>query len=159
MKTLLALLICFAARLSVGADFTTLCLPPSANTNATLAIPSNTVAQVVSSWMQIGSSCTLKIHGITLATTPPAAGFTFTGPATVTITNSGLQPCFLTLQTYPDSTAQMTPSTAVVIPNDTNGPVTIILESSTDLVNWTAALPGTYGTTATNRFFRVRASR
>lgn len=53
----------------------------------------------------------------------------------------------------------MIPANAVVIPADTNGPVTIILESSTDLVNWTAAMPGTYGTTSTNRFFRVRAIR
>jgi hypothetical protein len=51
------------------------------------------------------------------------------------------------------------PSTAVVIPADSGGPVNIILESSTDLVSWTAALPGTYGTTTTNRFFRVRAQR
>jgi len=50
------------------------------------------------------------------------------------------------------------PSTAVVIPSQTTGPVNIILESSTDLVNWTPALPGIYGgNNATNRFFRVRA--
>lgn len=50
-----------------------------------------------------------------------------------------------------------TPSTAVVIPEDAAGPVQVVLESSTDLVNWVAANPGTYGSTATNRFFRVRA--
>ena len=51
------------------------------------------------------------------------------------------------------------PPNTVVIPSDTNGPVTIVLESSVDLVTWTAANPGTYGTTTSNRFFRVRAVR
>jgi hypothetical protein len=51
----------------------------------------------------------------------------------------------------------MTPSTGVVIPSDATGPVQIRLESSADLVNWTDALPGTYGASSTNRFFRVRA--
>jgi len=51
------------------------------------------------------------------------------------------------------------PSNAVVIPADTNGPVTIVLESSEDLVSWTPANPGTYGTTTQKRFCRVRALR
>jgi hypothetical protein len=54
---------------------------------------------------------------------------------------------------------QFTPNTGVVIPADSNGPVNIILESSVDLINWIPADPGTYGTTTTNRFFRVRATR
>lgn len=49
------------------------------------------------------------------------------------------------------------PSTAVVIPADSGGPVNIILESSADLINWYPSLPGTYGANYTNRFFRVRA--
>jgi hypothetical protein len=51
------------------------------------------------------------------------------------------------------------PADAIVIPASVNGNVQIILESSPDLVNWTAASPGTYGASAgTNRFFRVRAA-
>jgi len=49
------------------------------------------------------------------------------------------------------------PTSAVVIPTDATGPVNVILESSTDLVTWTAANPGTYGASTTKRFFRVRA--
>jgi hypothetical protein len=50
------------------------------------------------------------------------------------------------------------PADCVVIPTSATGNVQIILESSSDLVNWTAAMPGTYGvSSATNRFFRVRA--
>ena len=51
------------------------------------------------------------------------------------------------------------PADAIVIPASTTGNVQIILESSPDLVNWTAANPGIYGASAgTNRFFRVRAA-
>lgn len=50
------------------------------------------------------------------------------------------------------------PADAVVIPSSATGNVEIILESSSDLVNWSAANPGIYGaSSATNRFFRVRA--
>jgi hypothetical protein len=50
------------------------------------------------------------------------------------------------------------PADAIVIPASATGNVQIILESSADLVNWTAANPGIYGaSSATNRFFRVRA--
>jgi hypothetical protein len=51
------------------------------------------------------------------------------------------------------------PADAIVIPASTTGNVQIILETSPDLVNWTAAEPGTYSAnTGTNRFFRVRAA-
>lgn len=49
------------------------------------------------------------------------------------------------------------PPSAVVIPTDADGPVQILLESSTDLITWTAASPGSYGTSSAQRFFRVRA--
>ena len=55
------------------------------------------------------------------------------------------------------STTETVPTSAVVIPTDATGPVNVILESSTDLVNWTQANPGTYGASTTKRFFRVRA--
>ena len=54
-------------------------------------------------------------------------------------------------------TDTLTPLSTVVIPSDANAQVNVILESSTNLVSWTAALPGTYGKSANTRFFRVRA--
>jgi len=57
----------------------------------------------------------------------------------------------------PAAPAGSIPSTAVVIPTDATGPVDVVLESSADLVTWTPALPGTYGSTEPKRFFRVRA--
>ena len=87
------------------------------------------------------------------------------GPATIKLkvknTNTYFQDSctvYATLQ-ISDNAPQFSPSTAVVIPADATGPVNIILESSPDLVNWTGALPGTYGSSSTNRFFRVRAVR
>jgi len=46
-----------------------------------------------------------------------------------------------------------------MIPSDSQGPVDIVLESSTDLVDWVQASPGTYGTSSQLRYFRVRAVR
>jgi len=48
------------------------------------------------------------------------------------------------------------PSTAVVIPQDEDGQYEVILESSTDMITWTVALPGTYGGDTVKRFFRTR---
>lgn len=90
---------------------------------------------------------------------------TVAGPATIQLkvknTNTYFQDACTVYATFQitGNDPQMTPSTAVVIPTDATGPVNIVLESSPDLVNWTGALPGTYGTSSTNRFFRVRAIR
>jgi hypothetical protein len=82
------------------------------------------------------------------------------GPATITLTcqNSGGVPVFCTIELVSPS-EPFTPSNAVVIPADSGGPVNIVLESSTDLITWTPALPGTYGTSTEKRFFRVRGER
>lgn len=90
------------------------------------------------------------------------------GPATILVT--AIQPssfggndnilCTISVaQTTQIATNQFIPNTGVVIPADSGGPVTIVLESSVDLINWIPADPGTYGTSTTNRFFRVRATR
>ncbi len=51
----------------------------------------------------------------------------------------------------------ITPSGAVTVPSDSIGSVQVILESSTNLATWSSALPGTYGSTRQNMYFRVRA--
>ena len=90
---------------------------------------------------------------------------TVAGPATIQLkvknTNTYFQDTCTVYATFQiiSNDPQMTPSTAVVIPTDATGPVNIVLESSPDLVNWSGALPGTYGSSTTNRFFRVRAIR
>lgn len=93
----------------------------------------------------------------------------FIGPATFEFTMdypnnpSGALTAITTLEIAPPAPGSVPitniPSNAVVIPADSAGPVTILLESSADLVTWNSAMPGTYGTSTTNRFFRVRAVR
>jgi hypothetical protein len=81
------------------------------------------------------------------------------GPATISLpAATDPRGSFCTIEVS-DPGDSFVPSNAVVVPADSGGPVTIVLESSADLVTWTAALPGTYGTSTTNRFFRVRAVR
>ena len=53
----------------------------------------------------------------------------------------------------------VTPTNSVVIPNDSTGSYQVILESSTDLITWTTANPGTYSGGTQKRFFRTRVTR
>jgi hypothetical protein len=46
---------------------------------------------------------------------------------------------------------------ATVIPENSDGNVSIILEQSTDLINWTAVNPGSFPPSTAKRFFRVRS--
>jgi len=82
------------------------------------------------------------------------------GPGSISVSNSTrTQKTLATIMIITLPTEQTVPSNSVVVPADNAGPVEIILEQSSDLINWTVALPGTYGTTTEKRFFRVRAVR
>jgi hypothetical protein len=76
------------------------------------------------------------------------------GPASVTLTSRAQSPghAFITYK-ISEKDAQLTPSSAVVIPADSTGPVEIVLESSSDLITWSRALPGIYGSSTEKRFF------
>src|SRR5258705_6768977 len=93
----------------------------------------------------------------TLQDTVPRNNLHIGGPATIQLQAHccAYYEGFATIEVI-NPVNQSMPSTAVVIPADAGGPVNIVLESSTDLLNWSASLPGTYGTSTTNRFFRVR---
>ena len=162
----------FLAALNFCAHADTITLSTTNLGSASFDIPTNVVAQVVHSSSTATYKINVTINGQTTTYGQSSSAPyqvanlpTIAGPATITLVNTygSLQATSLaicTIQTSPIlSTLPSSPSTAVVIPNDNGGPVTIVLESSTDLINWTAALPGTYGTTSTNRFFRVRATR
>lgn len=86
----------------------------------------------------------------------------FVGPGTVyVIAKDGsfsLATAALKVERAADSEKYL-PQNAVVIPSQPSGEVEIILESSTDLVNWNSASPGTYVTSSDERFFRIRAER
>ena len=48
---------------------------------------------------------------------------------------------------------------STVIPENSEGNVSIILEQSTDLINWTVASPGLFAPSTTRRFFRIRSEQ
>jgi hypothetical protein len=50
------------------------------------------------------------------------------------------------------------PALTGVVPNEP-GNFNVVLEASSDLLRWSAALPGTFSGSSTNRFFRVRIER
>ena len=58
--------------------------------------------------------------------------------------------------TRANSAENVIPANAVVIPEDAGGQFQVVLESSTDLLNWAVANPGTYGGSTAKRFFRTR---
>jgi len=103
---------------------------------------SQSAASVAAQTPQIFTSLTNITVGLSAAGYPAGvATFQITTPATANVISNYV------------------PADAIVIPASATGNVQIILESSVDLVNWTAASPGTYGpSSATNRFFRVRAA-
>jgi hypothetical protein len=83
------------------------------------------------------------------------------GPATLTLVPWTANPTqadgyLITLEVTRPAAPSVTPSNAAVIPEDANGTFTVILESSTDLITWTAANPGDYAGNTVKRFFRTR---
>lgn len=77
------------------------------------------------------------------------------GPATVKLENVSEAPAFATLEV---KTEAFPPDKTLIVPGDSNG-ANVIMESSTDLVNWSTAMPGTYTNRTNNLFFRIRAER
>lgn len=166
-----------------SAQFVTLTANSSRPVSSAVTLTSNDVATVLSlicnnganppfAYLEVAAGGTTNKFYPDVATTGGEISFAsqssfgkanlvIAGPATiraVSTTSSAEFPCFCTLQvTKPTST--FVPVNTVVIPNDSGAPVNIIMESSMDMVTWNAASPGIYGTSTTNRFFRVRAER
>jgi hypothetical protein len=82
------------------------------------------------------------------------------GPAILRMRQEGAgfpQPRVTTFSvTRANTAANVIPANAVVIPEDAGGQYQVILESSTDLLNWAVTNPGTYGGNTPGRFFRTR---
>lgn len=93
----------------------------------------------------------------------PTSGWTFAGPAKIRARVHTTDPSdvgrsvIATVNVVRASAVPtVTPLNAAVIPSDSTGNFSVILESSTDMVIWTPANPGTYSSTIQKRFFRVR---
>lgn len=110
----------------------------------TLILPNGTIADITQ----------LQLSLVHTQQTMGSPNRIFVGPCTI-LTNIPYVSYKLTRAS--ELAQSSTPVNTVVIPTDANGNVEIILESSTDLVNWTAASPGEYSSATQNRFFRVRA--
>ena len=126
-----------------------------------LPVQTNQIVSEVGANPYVGSIVANFPNGVVLAAWP--TGGIFTGLTNIAVTSQGGNPAIVTFQISTPASANVVsnyvPADAIVIPASATGSVQIILESSPDLVNWTAASPGTYGASAgTNRFFRVRAA-
>jgi len=125
-------------------------------------IPAGKTIEVISI---TGSIPIYVVYGVSNFTGVSANGYadsslsvgTIAGPASIFVQNTtGFKVVTFRLKDN-TSTTETVPTSAVVIPSDATGPVNVILESSSDLVTWTQANPGTYGSSTSKRFFRVRA--
>ena len=126
-------------------------------TDVATVLPSNTSGSGALTWYLCIRGVTNIAGGLPYPTSFPPS---IAGLATIAITNTTAFPVFFTVKIEtPNTNTVQTALGTVVIPADAGGPVTVILESSTDMITWTAASPGSYGTSTTKRFFRLRATR
>jgi hypothetical protein len=77
------------------------------------------------------------------------------GPATITIDWNAGNSSLTKVATF-KVTRVGTASPPAEVPQEAGSNFDVILEQSSDLVNWTPANPGTYSGTETKRFFRTR---
>jgi len=73
---------------------------------------------------------------------------------------TGITSAILIVETEQNATTASSSSAkyATVIPENAKTNVSVILEQSTDLVNWSAVAPGDFAPSASKRFFRVRSA-
>ena len=86
------------------------------------------------------------------------SGHIIVGPATLQCSgNSCIATIKITTATELTGASQSTAKYATVIPENSESNVSIILEQSTDLINWTSTTPGVFAPSTSKRFFRVRS--
>lgn len=141
--------------------------------NQNIVVPAGKVCEILN-FVQTGNppnSCWLLLDGKKIFQAygvdsdpfnqPAPKSFFVPGPATIVMQFGASATATCSFRVFANGTSVPVtnlPSNSVVIPTDATGPVAIVLESSVDLVTWTAADPGTYSPTVLNRFFRVRAT-
>jgi hypothetical protein len=173
MKTLIHFILFMAFVLFARAEYRTLVLFHP----GFIEVPSGSVVDIISAHQSYSdyptSAVAITIEEIpgsgvhfpyfrfgTLTFAQPLRNLVLAGPVRIRFDFN--QPGVLVSYKITDATSGLSaagPSNTVVVPEDVNGSVSIILESSTDLVNWTAAQPGQYGASTAKRFFRIRAAQ
>jgi len=159
-----ALLFCSPCK---GAEYVNLIVPPYSGEgplltySQTITLAAGDMAEVILSTysdqleFQIGTDTFSVPPAITTQSRQPKIA----GPAILRTRRDNLSAtATLTVVavTRANSPANVIPANAVVIPEDAGGQYQVILESSTDLLNWAVANPGTYGGSTAKRFFRTR---
>ena len=87
------------------------------------------------------------------------SGLTISGPATLQCKGHNcLASLKITTAAELAGASQTTAKYATVIPENAQTNVDVVLEQSTDLVNWTAVAPGQFAPSAQKRFFRLRSA-
>jgi hypothetical protein len=130
-----------------------------------LSVPAGQIATLVFGWSSINNTGAFAQITFSDGTSVPAGVSSVNGPLTIAgpctvgfAINAGAS--FMSFKLSPSIVdTPLIPTGAVVIPADGSGNYNVSLESSTDLINWIVATPGTYGSGATNRFFRVRLNK
>jgi len=158
-KLILALLLASFVK-SYAGDLTTVTI--GGNDTPAIIVPDGKVLEIVSYhgsatyYIPGANTVNLNAWGVPLIESYMNGTQRFSGPGVLNYQSAS--PTLVTYRLVDNvSTTTTTPTSSVVIPTDAAGPIRIVLESSTDLVNWTEANPGTYGASSTKRFFRVRA--
>lgn len=83
------------------------------------------------------------------------------GPATLQLLHfDNLNAAMVTIEVQRAGTPKAsTPHNVVVIPGDNSGDYDVFLESSSDMVTWTATQAGAFNASKAKRFFRVRLAK
>ena len=158
-----ALLFCSPCK---GTEYVNLIVPPSSGLplplySQTITLAAGDTAEAVfSSWsdyleFQIGTDTFYAQPSNGTQLRPPKIA----GPAILRArrdTNFAQASLTVIAITRANSAENVIPANAVVIPEDAGGQFQVVLESSTDLLNWAVANPGTYGGSTAKRFFRTR---
>ena len=85
-------------------------------------------------------------------------GMIITGPASFTCKGVCMGSFRITTATEIAAAGTTKSKYATVIPENAKTNVNVVLEQSTDLVNWTAVAPGQFAPSAQKRFFRLRSA-
>ena len=164
----MAILILTAGCLSASAQYeqyVTITVTPDASSNVfsnSYSIMQNQAVELMA-YKGFESSLTVSYGGAIFNTTPGAGlfyaadstggkGTIIQGPATFTLSGVNLNNAFVTLKIIPEA---YDPNKTLIVPPGTNH-VQITLQVSPDLVNWTTATNGVYGSPTTAQFFRIR---
>lgn len=166
MKLILSLCVlafCITSTFAGGNNYVTITVPGVQGTNATYQISQGQAAEIVgigqppnSGSGPVYENIAVQINGQTFNV---ASGAFVAGPATFTLqpivqNNSGVNvffPNFMTLNIVP-STFDVQ-KTLILPPGP--GQFYVSLQTSTDLINWSTATNGIYGSPNTAQFFRI----